>query len=54
VAGHHGESLGGMVASLVTFPDHGIAIAVTSNISGPVLPAVKLAQAFAEPVGVPK
>lgn len=31
--GHDGKSLGGMVASLLTFPEHGIVVAVTSNIS---------------------
>ena len=33
VAGHDGDSLGGMVASLMTFPEHGIVVSVTSNIS---------------------
>ena len=33
VVGHDGESLGGMVASLMTFPEHGIVVSVTSNIS---------------------
>ena len=33
VVGHDGETLGGMVASLWTFPEHGIVVAVTSNIS---------------------
>jgi len=32
-AGHEGTSLGGMVASLITFPDRGLVVAVTSNIS---------------------
>jgi len=32
-AGHDGDLLGGMVASLMTFPNHGIAVAVASNIS---------------------
>lgn len=49
-AGHDGEVLGGMVASLLTLPDHGIAVAVTSNISytdtGAL--AVSIAEAFAE------
>ena len=31
--GHHGESLGGMVASLLALPERGIVVAVTSNIS---------------------
>ena len=48
--GHDGESLGGMVASLMTFPDHGIVVSVTSNISYADTSAVALeiAQAFAE------
>ena len=33
VAGHDGELLGGMVASLMTFRERGIVVAVTSNIS---------------------
>jgi CubicO group peptidase (beta-lactamase class C family) len=31
--GHDGESLGGMVASLMMFPEHGIVVSVTSNMS---------------------
>ena len=31
--GHDGDTLGGMVASLMTFPERGIAVAVISNIS---------------------
>jgi serine beta-lactamase-like protein LACTB len=48
--GHDGESLGGMVASLMTFPERGIVVAVTSNISYTDTLAVglKIAQAFAE------
>jgi serine beta-lactamase-like protein LACTB len=48
--GHDGTSLGGMVASLMTFPEHGIVVSVTSNISYADTPAValKIAQAFAE------
>jgi len=48
--GHDGESLGGMVASLMTFPEHGIVVSVTSNISYADTFAVgsKIAQAFAE------
>ena len=48
--GHDGTSLGGTVASLMTFPEHGIVVAVTSNISYAGTPAVALtiAQAFAE------
>jgi CubicO group peptidase (beta-lactamase class C family) len=33
VVGHDGNSLGGMVASFMTFPEHGIVVSVTSNIS---------------------
>ena len=32
-AGHDGDQLGGMVASLMTFPQHEIVVSVTSNIS---------------------
>ena len=48
--GHDGESLGGMVASLMTFPEHGIVVSVMSNISyaDTFAVAVKIAQAFAE------
>jgi len=47
--GHDGDSLGGMVASLTTFPEYGITVAVTSNISyaDTFSLAVKIAQAFA-------
>jgi hypothetical protein len=50
VVGHDGESLGGMVASLMTFPEHGIVVAVTSNISyaDTHAIAVSIAQAFAD------
>jgi len=50
VAGHDGESLGGMVASLMTFPELGIVVAVTSNISyaDTYSLGVKIAQAFAQ------
>ncbi len=50
VVGHDGESLGGMVASFMTFPEHGIVVAVTSNTSyaDTFSLAVKIAQAFAE------
>jgi serine beta-lactamase-like protein LACTB len=50
VVGHDGESLGGMVASLMTFPEHGIVVSVTSNISyaDTFAVALKIAQAFAE------
>jgi len=47
--GHDGDSLGGMVASFMTFPEHGIAVAVTTNVSyaDTHALAVKIAQAFA-------
>jgi CubicO group peptidase (beta-lactamase class C family) len=48
--GHDGESLGGTLASLMTFPERGIVVAVTSNISyaDTFSLALKIAQAFAE------
>ena len=48
--GHDGTSLGGTVASLMTFPEHGIVVAVTSNISYADTAAVtlRIARAFAE------
>jgi serine beta-lactamase-like protein LACTB, mitochondrial len=48
--GHDGTSLGGTVASLMTFSEQGIVVSVTSNISYADTPAValKIAQAFAE------
>jgi serine beta-lactamase-like protein LACTB, mitochondrial len=53
VVGHDGNSLGGMVASLMTFPEHGIVVAVTSNISyaDTFGLGVKIAQAFAQHPG---
>jgi serine beta-lactamase-like protein LACTB len=50
VVGHDGESLGGMVASLMTFPEHGIVVSVTSNMSyaDTFGVALKITQAFAE------
>jgi serine beta-lactamase-like protein LACTB len=47
--GHDGTSLGGTVASLMTFPEQGIVVSVTSNISYADTPAIalKIAQAFA-------
>ncbi len=50
MVGHDGDLLGGMVASLLTFPGHGIVVSVTSNISyaDTFGLAVKIAQAFAE------
>jgi CubicO group peptidase (beta-lactamase class C family) len=50
VTGHDGDSLGGMVASLMTFPEYGIIVAVTSNISYAGTPAIglKIAEAFVQ------
>ena len=50
VVGHDGDTLGGMVSSLMTFPD-GLVVAVTSNISYADTYAVglKIAEAFAKP-----
>ena len=50
VIGHDGDSLGGMVASLMTLPEYGIVVAVTSNISfaDTFSLAVKIAEAFVE------
>jgi CubicO group peptidase (beta-lactamase class C family) len=50
VVGHDGDSLGGMVASFMTFPEQGIVVSVTSNISytDTYALAVKIAEAFAE------
>jgi hypothetical protein len=47
--GHDGESLGGKVATPMTFPKHGIVVSVMSNISYADTPAVafKIANAFA-------
>src|SRR5688500_16061573 len=48
--GHDGETLGGMVASLLTFRDQAIVVSVTSNISYADTSglALRIAQAFAE------
>ena len=48
--GHDGDSLGGMVASLVTFPERGLVVSVLSNTSyaDTLGVAVKISQAFAE------
>ena len=48
--GHDGDSLGGMVASLITVPEYGVVVAATSNISysDTFSLAVKIAQVFAE------
>jgi CubicO group peptidase (beta-lactamase class C family) len=50
VVGHDGESLGGMVASFMTFREHGLVVSVISNTSyaDTSAVAVKIAQAFAE------
>ena len=55
MVGHNGDSLGGMVASLMTFPEHEIVVSVTSNISyaDTFGVGVKIAQAFAEQGGTP-
>ena len=51
LVGHDGESLGGMVASLMTIPAHGIVVAVISNTSyaDTFGLGVKVADAFAQP-----
>ncbi|MBA3886044.1 MAG: beta-lactamase family protein [Acidobacteria bacterium] len=48
LVGHDGSTLGGMVASFMTFPEHGIVVAVASNISyaDTHAIAVKIAEAF--------
>ena len=48
--GHDGDSLGGMVASLMTFREPALVVAVTSNISyaDTASLALSIAQAFAE------
>jgi len=48
--GHDGTSMGGMVASLITFPERGIVVAVTSNIAYAEAESIALglAEAFAE------
>jgi serine beta-lactamase-like protein LACTB len=50
VVGHDGTLMGGMVSSFVTFPDQGIVVAATSNITfaETFSLAVKVAQSFAE------
>jgi serine beta-lactamase-like protein LACTB len=50
VVGHDGEVMGGMVASFMTFPEHGIVVAVTSNIAfaNTFSLGSRIAQAFAE------
>ncbi|MEO7156424.1 MAG: serine hydrolase domain-containing protein [Vicinamibacterales bacterium] len=53
--GHDGMSLGGMVASLMTFPKQGIVVSVMSNTSYADTESLglSLAQAFAEPARGP-
>ncbi len=48
--GHDGDVLGGMTASFMTFPKHGIVVAVTSNTSyaNTYSLGVKIAQVFVE------
>ena len=48
--GHDGQSLGGMVASLMTFPEQGIVVAVIANTSYADTESLglKIAQTFAE------
>ncbi len=50
LVGHDGEALGGMVASFMTLPEHGIVVSVTSNTSyaDTFAVAVRIAQIFAE------
>jgi CubicO group peptidase (beta-lactamase class C family) len=49
VVGHDGASLGGTVASVMTFRERGLVVAVTSNTSYADTPgiALKIAEAFA-------
>jgi CubicO group peptidase (beta-lactamase class C family) len=49
LVGHDGDSLGGMAASLMTLPEHGITVSVLTNISyaDTYGLGVKIAQAFA-------
>lgn len=49
VVGHDGQTIGGMVSSLVTLPERGIVVAVISNVSYAKTfdLAVKIAEAFA-------
>jgi CubicO group peptidase (beta-lactamase class C family) len=48
--GHNGDLLEGMVASLMTFPEYGIVVAVTSNVSyaDTFSVGVKIAESFVE------
>jgi CubicO group peptidase (beta-lactamase class C family) len=51
--GHDGEVMGGQVVSFLTFPEHGIVVAVTSSIAwaDTFSLAVAVAEAFVAPVG---
>jgi serine beta-lactamase-like protein LACTB, mitochondrial len=53
--GHDGDSLGGQVASLMTFRERGLVVAVTSNISYTDTRslALRIAEGFAEQAGSP-
>jgi hypothetical protein len=55
VIGHDGDSLGGMVASLLTFPEYGIVVSVTSNIShaDTFSLAVKIAETYVQQGNTP-
>jgi len=55
IVGHDGDSLGGMVASFMAFPEQGIVVSVISNISyaNTFETAVKIAQAFAGGIAEP-
>ncbi len=55
VVGHDGELMGGMVASLMTFPEGRIAVALTSNTSFADTFSIgaKIAQAFAGQITLP-
>ena len=48
MVGHAGDVLGGMAASLMAIPEHGIVVSVTANTSyaDTFSLAVKIAQAF--------
>ena len=54
--GHDGQSLGGMVASLMTFPEQGIVVAVIANTSYADTESLglKIAQTFAEQSNGPR
>ena len=49
--GHDGEMFGGTLASLLTFPEHGIVVSLTTNVSyaDTFAVGVKVAEAFAAP-----